>query len=197
MRAIVAGLALPLRQSRAVSVASLACAGHLVIDGESKFPHLVKVGSQQPPPLSRERCAQVSRTEAESRRDSEAHCRKVGEGLLKGSKADVLEECIAGSNLSDDAGHLGPQVARVLSAEPLAGATPRLAGEAAGHNVDTAAPSGAVERAHVLENRERRQQALELPGLEHLAAVGVNLDGTDALVPQQQAAKDAAADAGE
>ncbi|MEY5100250.1 MAG: hypothetical protein RJA36_2969 [Pseudomonadota bacterium] len=143
------------------------------------------------------RCAKVACTDAESWRDSVAHCRKVGEGLLKGSKADVLKEGIAGSNLSDDSGHLGPQVAMVGRAKPLPSDTPRLAGEPAGHNVDTTAPGSAVERAHVLHDRERRQQPLMLPSLEHLAAVGVDLDGPDALVPQQQAAEDAAADAGE
>ncbi len=117
--------------------------------------------------------------------------------MLKGSKADVLKEGIAWSNLSDDAGHLGPQVARISSAKPLPGTAPWLTGKPAGHNVDTAAPGSAVERAHVLEDRERRQKSLELPGLEHLAAVGVDLDGSDALMPQQQTAKDAASDAGE
>jgi hypothetical protein len=131
------------------------------------------------------RCAKVACTDAESWRDSVAHCRKVGEGLLKGSKADVLKECIAWSNLSDDSGHLGPQVAMVGGTEPLPGDAPRLAREPTGHNVDTAAPGGAVERAHVLHDRERRQQSLMLPSLEHLAAVGIDLDGSDALVPQQ------------
>jgi hypothetical protein len=131
------------------------------------------------------RCAKVACTDAESWRDSVAHCRKVGEGLLKGSKADVLKEGITWSNLSDDAGHLGPQVARVSSAQPLAGTAPWLTREPAGHNVDTAAPGCAVEHAHILHDRERRQQSLMLPSLEHLAAVGIDLDGSDALVPQQ------------
>jgi hypothetical protein len=94
--------------------------------------------------------------------------------------------------LLDDAGHLGPEVAWVGSAEALAGDGPRLAREAAGNAVDSASPRGGVEGSDVIVDLEvRPAQAKDL------AAVGVDLDGTDRGVPQEFVGQDAAADAGE
>lgn len=143
------------------------------------------------------RRSQVACTEAESWRDSVAHPSKVSPGLLECGQRNVLCEDIGGANLTDNAGHFGPQVARICGAEALPSSAPWLTRETTTHHVDPAAPGGAVEGAHVLEYGERWQATVGLSRCEHLAAVGVNLDGADWDVPEQDAAEDAAACASE
>jgi len=157
----------------------------------------LSVGSEKPPPLPLERCAKVPRTEAESWRDSVAHPSKVSPWFGECGQGNVLCEHVTGSALTDDPCHLGPQVSRVGDAKALSCGAPRLAREPAANNVDLAAPGSSVERAHVLEDRERRQDALELPGLEHLAAVRLEFDSAHRDMAEQDAAQDPAADSGE
>lgn len=155
------------------------------------------VGSKQPPAFPQVRRATVCRSKAEHRRDSVIHSSKVVPGFGEGFDCDVFGEDICGSDLIDDAGHFGPQVPRVVRAEPFAGARPWLAREPATDHVDHTAPGAAVEAAHVAEDRERLEAPVALPRLEHATAVGVELDGGHAAVAEQRAAEDPAANAGE
>lgn len=86
---------------------------------------------------------------------------------------------------------------RVVGPLALACLGPRLTGESSGHDVDLAAPGLAVELPNVLEYGELGQPPVALTGLEHPAAVGVDLDCGNGNVPQQHAAEDPAARAGE
>lgn len=136
-------------------------------------------------------------TKADSWRDSVAHCDQVAVWLLKGSKGDVLGEDVARPTLGDDAGHLGPEVPGVGGAESLAGGAPRLAGESAADDIDPTSPLSSVELSHVFVDGELWQQSFGLSRTQHLAAVGVDFDGADWRVTEQEAAENAAADAGE
>ncbi|QDP55156.1 MAG: hypothetical protein GOVbin7015_32 [Prokaryotic dsDNA virus sp.] len=88
-------------------------------------------------------------------------------------------------------------MARVVGPLVLACLGPRLAGKSAGHNVDEAAPRLAVELSNVCKHRERWQASVRLSRLQDAAAILVDLDGADRGVPQQHAAEDATARAGE
>jgi hypothetical protein len=85
----------------------------------------------------------------------------------------------------------------VGGAKALAGAAPGLAWESAAHDIDAALPASAVKRAHVVLNRERRKCSILLSREQNLAAVGIDLYGTDASVAEQLAGENAATDAGE
>jgi hypothetical protein len=163
-------------------VASRAWAGHFRIDGENRLPHLVNAGSQEPPSLPLEWRAKVARTEAESWRDSVAHCSKVAVGLGESGKSDVFRENESRTAFANDASHLGPEVSRIGDTESLAGLAPRLAWEAAADDIDLAAPGCPVKRLDVTMNRERLKDSFGLSGTQHLLAVGIDLDGTDAAV---------------
>lgn len=163
--------------------------------GDSRFPFAVSVGSQEPPAQPLERCADVARTEAEKRRESVTHSSKVVEGFPERLEGDVLCEHEPRPGLADDAAHLGPQVAVVCAAPFPArgGRTERLAGEPAGNDVDSPAPSGPVECSNVVMDRKRLETPIRLPRLEHAAAVRVDLDSADAAVPEKSASEDSTA----
>jgi len=72
----------------------------------------------------------------------------------------------------------------VGGSQSLTGGTPRLAWKPPADHIDLASPRPAIERAHVIEDRERRQDAIALPGLKHLAAVWIELNSADAAVAQ-------------
>lgn len=200
-RAMVAALALPLRQSRAVGVGNInrRCAGHFCMLGLRAFAFAVGVGKtgEQPPASPQMRSANIGRSEAESWRDSVAQPAKVSPGFLECGQGNVLCEHPARPALIDDPRHFRPQVSRVGGSEPLAGAAPRLAGEPAADGVDSAAPRSGVEGSDVVMDREGRQDAIALALLEHLPAERVELDGADWPVPEQHPAEDPAADASE
>ncbi len=154
------------------------------------------VGSKQPPTVAPVGRTALPRSNTDSWRDSVAQPSKVSPGFGKGVQRNVLCEHERRATLGHDASHLRPQVSLVGSTEALAGGRPWLAGEAAADDVDAAAPGAAVEGPHVVEDRERRQEAIELSVLQHLPAVAVELDCAEALVAEQHAAEDTAADAG-
>lgn len=63
--------------------------------------------------------------------------------------SDVLEEPDGRARLDKDTNGVRPEVSRVVDAKPFPGLGERLAGEAAGDDVDAPAPGGAVEPGDV------------------------------------------------
>lgn len=157
----------------------------------------VGVGSKKPPSKSAVRRSHMACTEAESWRDSVAQPSKVSPGFGECGQRNVLCKDEGRPALGDDAGHLGPEVALVGGTLALAGDTPRLAGEAAADDIDSSAPRPGVKGSDVVMDWERFEDAFALSCLEDAPAVRVDLDSADAAVAQQQAAQDAAANAGE
>lgn len=192
-------LPLPLSASAFIGVGQsrFLCPAHFCIDGASMFAHLVGVGSKQPPAIASVRRANIDCTKLESWRDSVAQPAKVSPGFLECGQGNVLCEDEPWPSLGDNSRHFWPQVARVGGAESLAGAAPRLAREAAADDVDSPSPGGPVEGSDVVMDGELLENAIALPRLENAPAVGIDLDGSDAAVAEQEPAKDAAADAGE
>ena len=95
--------------------------------------------------------------------------------------------------------HLPPEAA-ALACEARAFARDRdvLAGEAAGDNVNASSPCVPVELGDVIVDLHLfGQVAVGLPRPQYAAAVGINLNRADGAMPQQHAAKDAAACASE
>ncbi len=161
--------------------------------GQNRLSVLVRVGSEKPPSIAMEHGANLARTEAECWRDSVAQFSKVSPGFSEGGQGNVLCEDICGPDLGDDAGHLGPQVARVVGAESIAGDAPRLAWISARDDVDLSAPRRPVERPNIVVNRERLKCAIGLPRLQDSTTVRIDFDGTDARVTEHLAREDAAA----
>lgn len=143
------------------------------------------------------RRATIGRSEAESWRDSVAHPSKVSPGFLEGAKGNVLCKDERGSALGDNARHFRPEMPRVVGSSLLARDGPRLAREPARDDVDSPSPEPGVEGSDVVMDWEWRQEAVALPLLEHLPAVGVDLDGSDRFVAEEKAGEDSAAGAGE
>jgi hypothetical protein len=119
---------------------------------------------------------------------------KAGEDDVKSSIQQswaVLHEDVTGSYLAYDAGHLCPQPAALpADAGALAGDRDVLAGEAAADGVGPPVPGRAVEGAHVVPDGEAWQQAVALALKQQTAAEGVDLDSTDAGMPEKQPAED-------
>ena len=72
--------------------------------------------------------------------------------------ADILDEDEPGAGLDDDAPGRAPQVALILSGEPLAGEAVRLAGNAANEAVQTATPCAAAEGSGIAPHRSRSHE---------------------------------------
>lgn len=128
------------------------------------------------------RRANVDCTDSDSWRDSVAQPSKVSPWFAECGQRNVLCEHEARAALGDDAGHFGPQVSRVGGSKPLAGDAPRLTGEPAAHDVDSATPRLGVEGSDVVMDWKLRQQSIGLSLLEHSLTVEVDLDGTNASV---------------
>lgn len=221
---MVSALAFPLRQSRAVGVASiLTCPSSVRVPSPNLVapfdieasgvgqsftaplfdvelltqPRTVGVGSKKPPPVSEVWRPNVSSTKAESWRDSVAQPSKVSPWFGECGQRNVLCEHPPRPSLRDDAEHLGPEVSGVCGSKAFAGLAPWLAWESAAHDVDPSSPRSAVEGPDVFEDGELLEDSIALPCLQDPPAVGIDLDCTDASVAEQHAAKDSAADAGE
>ncbi len=136
---------------------------------------------------------------------------QIGEDLTEPMAAeqsgDVFEKSERGPDDAEDAGDVGPAVAFVLGSKLLAGDAVGLAGESAAQDIDAPDPVGGIEvvmqgaealdGAHVAVDGEGRQQAVALAGGEDGAGVGVDVDGSDAGMAEDETAEDAATAAGE
>lgn len=91
---------------------------------------------------------------------------------------DVLEEAPFGSDLADDAGDLGPEVARVILAPAVPGKTEGLAGITGSDDMNAAAPRAAVEGSQIVPDRSRSQGRVRHPRHESGRGETVSLDMT-------------------
>jgi len=103
------------------------------------------------------------------------------------------------SNLIDHAGKLSPEprLGAVLDAAPAPWCRDVLAWEAARYEIHKSTPGAPVEGLDVVPDRKRWQESVELSLHEHASAKGVDLDGADGSVSEQESAKYPAASSGE
>ena len=111
---------------------------------------------------------------------------------------DVLEEAPFGRDLADDARDLGPEVARVLLAAPVAAQREGLAGITGKDAMNAAAPRAAVEGSQIVPDRSRCQGRVRHPGHEDRRGESVPLDETHSAVSRlgQMQAEIEASDSG-
>jgi hypothetical protein len=110
----------------------------------------------------------------------------------------VFHEDVAGSNLANDARHVGPHAAALsVNAGAFACDADVLAGKAARNDVNTAAPWSSVKGANVIPNRERREKAVILSGGKYACGVGLPLDGADGSPAEHPPPEDASTSARE
>jgi len=91
---------------------------------------------------------------------------------------DVFEKDPFGSACGDDAGDVGPEMARVVGATALSGRAKGLAGISGQHRVEGPAKGSGVEAAQIIPDRGRR----EIPG-----ALGRDEDGSGPILPFDEA----------
>lgn len=89
---------------------------------------------------------------------------------------DILEEHEGRLDLGDDAGDMGPEVARILAAEPSARDRERLARIARSDDVHRAAPRAAVEGSNVVPDNSLIQGRVFHPRHESGCGVGFPFD---------------------
>ena len=89
---------------------------------------------------------------------------------------DILEEHERRLNLADDAGDMGPEVARVIRAPAFARDGERLARIARSDDVHRAAPRAAVEGSNVVPDRRAIQGRVFHPRHESGCGVGFPFD---------------------
>lgn len=95
---------------------------------------------------------------------------------------DVLQENKSGSAFGDDPGDMGPEMAGIVSAAPLACDAERLARIARKQDVHRATPRVAVEGGKVIPDRSRIQGLVFHPGHEDARCEGIPLDVTHSAV---------------
>ncbi len=119
------------------------------------------------------------RRREEARRKAVAHADQSSGDFGK-TKAemmgDIFEEDEGRLDLADDAGDMGPEVARVVRTPPLARDGERLARIARSNDVHRAAPRAAVEGSNVVPDRCRIQGRLFHPRHENGRGVGFPFD---------------------
>jgi len=127
------------------------------------------------------------------------HFGKVTEdhGKSSGNKQRaVFHEDVARLYFTDDSRHVGPQAAALSGdADASAGAADVLARESPRHHVNTASPRASVKSPHFVPYRERRENAVILPGAQYSDGVGVVFDGADGSPSEDVAAEYAATSA--
>lgn len=91
---------------------------------------------------------------------------------------DVLQEAVAGSNVTDDPGDFGPEPAVIVSSGALSGGAEGLAGETGSDEIHLAAPRSAVEGFEIVPHRSLIQSRFSHPRHESCRRVGVPLNTT-------------------
>lgn len=119
----------------------------------------------------------------------------VSENSVKPPRSEdwrVFHEHERRSYFANDPGKLGPE-SGPLSVEPVSssGLADVLTGKASRYHVATASPSSSVKGPNVVPDRERRENALVLPGGKYSNGEGLALDGADALPIEKSSAEDA------
>ncbi len=101
----------------------------------------------------------------------------------KGQMAgDVFEEAPFGADFADDPGDLGPQVARIVLAPPVARKRERLAGIAGRDDMNAFAPRAAVKGSQIVPDRSRSQGRVRHPRHESGCGETVSLDMTNSAI---------------
>ena len=206
LRACVAWLALPLRQSRAVGVATrrlwfTARPSSLPLGPLLRPSGLKPCGvGHKPEPIPLMRRPNVG---------SSQHCPpavipergQVTEDSPKSSSKEgwaVLHEDVAGSNFANDPRHVSPQAAAgAVDASPPPGNADVLARKSSRHHINNASPRMSVKGANVIPNRERRELSIVLSSQQYAGGVVVSLNGADRAPAEQVAAEDASTSARE
>lgn len=89
---------------------------------------------------------------------------------------DVFQHDVAGSNVADDPGDVGPKPTVVVSSQPLPCCAEWLAGEAGSDDIHASTPRCTVEGDKVRPHRRLIQSRLAHPGHERGRCVGVPLN---------------------
>lgn len=92
---------------------------------------------------------------------------------------NIFEEDECRADLTNDSLKMGPNVARIAAAKPLARATVRLARVARRDDLHEAAPRSAVEGLNAIPDRSRIQRRRLHPGHENARRVAVPLNVTN------------------
>lgn len=142
----------------------------------------LSVIGEYPDALSPVRCSDVNRSEHEPLRI--VPCRgQVPENSVKpprGKQWGIFQERVAGSNLANDAEHLGPESGPFsFDARPPSRTADVLARETSRYHVNKAAPWSSVKGPNVIPNREGREYAVILSGEQYARGIGLNLDSAD------------------
>jgi len=95
---------------------------------------------------------------------------------------DVFGEDDARSDFGDDALDLGPEVAGIVLAAPLARVAERLAGITGREDMNAIAPRSAVEGSEIVPYRRRIQGRVTHPGHESGRGVSFPLDVTNSSI---------------
>lgn len=95
---------------------------------------------------------------------------------------DVFEEAPFGLHLPDDPADVGPEVAGIVLASPLAGEAERLAGITGSEEMNAAAPRAAVEGGNIRPDRSLIQGRVCHPRHESGRREGFPLDVTNSSI---------------
>jgi len=102
----------------------------------------------------------------------------------------VLHKRETGSNLANDARHVGPHPGSFAAdARAFSGNADVLAREAARYDVNNASPRPAVKGANVIPYRERRKNSVILSGEQYACGIGLDFDGADCPPSEQVSAE--------
>jgi len=104
---------------------------------------------------------------------------------------DVLQQAESRSHFANDPDRVGPEVPFVRFAAPLSGDRPRLAQlrEPRGDDVNESPPRGSIKPPNIIKNWKPGKYPVFLPLRQDLLAIVIDLDGADALVPEEQVGK--------
>ncbi|MBB4268323.1 hypothetical protein GGD89_003990, partial [Roseospira visakhapatnamensis] len=137
---------------------------------------------EQPGPFVARACF---KRRMESRRNAVAQAAEVSGDEVEAEaemSGDVFEEDPGRPRFANDPGDMGPEVARIAGAAPLAAPAEGLTGISRRQDRDPPCPGSAVECCDVVPDGAGGQGAVTLAVLEHAGGVWVPLDRTDGAV---------------
>lgn len=106
---------------------------------------------------------------------------------------DILHEDVGRSHLTDNSCHFTPQPgAGAGDSGAFADEGDVLAGEAPGNAVHQASPGLAIEGCDIRKDGKPGEDTVRLPLDEDLLAIGIDFDGPDGLVAEEQVAENPA-----
>ena len=145
----------------------------------ARLPEDLKVGVAQNEDSIPDLACTDFRRRDDARSNPVAHVLKVPGDVLEAKgemSGHVLEEHPFGSDLGDDAGDVGPEVAGIVLALPQSGEGEGLAWITGSDEMNAAAPRSAVEGLEIVPDRSWRQGRVRHPCHEHGRGKTVSLD---------------------